>query len=221
MAYSSPPVSPGGLVVCSTWRVRRAQVQIADPQLLVITLIEDLVDGMPVTLVGQSMGAHTAMLTAAAHPTMIERSVMVEGGVGGGGQAIVRRVAEWLASWPTPFPTHEDALHYFGGSTPVAQAWANGLEPRSDGLWPRFDVDIMAASLAFVEDRACWTEWANISQPTLLVLGETGMAGSGEAVRMIAVRPDAEVVVVGAAGHDLHLEQTGAWLATLRGFLAG
>ncbi|MDA8391446.1 MAG: hypothetical protein M0Z87_01350 [Actinomycetota bacterium] len=77
----------------------------------------------------------------------------------------------------TPFLARQDALLYFGGETPVSQVWAEGLEPRSDGFWPRFDVDIMPASLAFVEDRACWTEWANISQPTLLVLGETGMSG--------------------------------------------
>ncbi|MGH8276027.1 MAG: tyrosine-type recombinase/integrase [Steroidobacteraceae bacterium] len=37
MAYPSPPASSGGLVVWSTWRVRRALRQIAHPQLPVIT----------------------------------------------------------------------------------------------------------------------------------------------------------------------------------------
>ena len=37
LAYPSPPASSGGLVVCSTWRVRRALRDIEDPQLLVIT----------------------------------------------------------------------------------------------------------------------------------------------------------------------------------------
>lgn len=37
IGYPSPPASSGGLVVCSTWRVRRALHEIAHPQLPVIT----------------------------------------------------------------------------------------------------------------------------------------------------------------------------------------
>jgi hypothetical protein len=36
LAYSSPPVSPGRLVVGSTWRVRRGLHQVEDPQHSVI-----------------------------------------------------------------------------------------------------------------------------------------------------------------------------------------
>src|SRR4051794_12109479 len=37
----------------------------------VVHLIEAWADGDPVTLAGQSMGAHTAMLTAAGHPELV------------------------------------------------------------------------------------------------------------------------------------------------------
>ena len=40
----------------------------------------------PVVLVGQSMGAHTAFITAARHPGVVETLVMVEGDIGGGGE---------------------------------------------------------------------------------------------------------------------------------------
>lgn len=185
----------------------------------VVAVADELVGG-PVTLVGQSMGAHTAMLTAARHPDVVERLVMAEGGVGGGGSAVVRRVAEYLASWPVPFPTRADALHYFGGDTPAGRAWATGLEARSDGLRPCFDVDVMAASLAFVEDRDFWDEWASIAQPTLLVLAQTGSIPPDEVARMASLRSGTKVAVVAGAGHDVHLEQTHAWLDILQGFLS-
>jgi len=186
----------------------------------VVAVIDEMAGDGPLILVGQSMGAHTAMLTAATRPDSVDRLVMIEGGVGGGGPGVVHRVEERLASWPVPFSSWEAALEYFGGDTPTAQAWAGGLETRRDGLWPRFDVDVMATSLAFVEARACWSEWSAIIQPVLLVLGETGIVAAGEVAQMTASQPDAEVVVVADAGHDLHLEQTEAWLGALQGFLA-
>nr|WP_217641551.1 alpha/beta hydrolase-fold protein [Actinopolyspora alba] len=42
------------------------------------------------TVVGQSMGAHTALLLAARRPDLVGRLVMVEGDVGGGGDAAAR-----------------------------------------------------------------------------------------------------------------------------------
>ncbi|MDN5894604.1 MAG: alpha/beta hydrolase, partial [Nocardioides sp.] len=52
-----------------------------------------------VVLVGQSMGAHTAMLVAAHYPRLVDRLVMVEGGLGGEGPAGVAAVHEWLRDW--------------------------------------------------------------------------------------------------------------------------
>src|SRR5690349_21896226 len=45
----------------------------------VVRVIEELAGGGPVALAGQSMGAHTAMLTAAWHPELVSRLVMLEG----------------------------------------------------------------------------------------------------------------------------------------------
>ena len=185
----------------------------------VTAVIDELADGEPVTLVGQSMGAHTAMLTAAARPGAVDRLVMVEGGLGGEGSAAVERLAGRLASWPVPFPSREAAVSFFGGKTAAAHACAGGLESRHDGFWPRFDQDIMVAALTSVAARSRLQEWAVLTQPTMLVLGDHGSVDPDELARMRAARPDTEVALIANAGHDIHLEQPRALLRVLEGFL--
>jgi len=51
----------------------------------VAALIRYVSPDRPVTLVGQSMGGHTAILTAAAFPSLVERLVVLEVTVAGGG----------------------------------------------------------------------------------------------------------------------------------------
>lgn len=64
------------------------------------------------------------------------------------------------------------------------------LEQRGDGLWPRWDADVMQASLSGVTARPFWREWASTRQPTLVILGEAGIIDRGEVAHMVAVRPD-------------------------------
>ncbi len=186
----------------------------------VVAVIKQLNEEQPVILMGQSMGAHTAMLTAAARPQLVERLIMV-GGVGGGGSEVARAVGSRLRSWPVPFTSPEAALAYFGGDGPVGRAWVAGLEQRSDGLWPRFDPDVMELSLRYVTARPFWNDWARTSQPTLLVVGEGGIIDRDEVGHMVTVRGDVNTVVIPGAGHDVHLEQPSLLVAALADFLAG
>ncbi|BCB80850.1 alpha/beta hydrolase [Phytohabitans flavus] len=183
----------------------------------VATVIREL-GGGPVALVGQSFGAHTAMLTAAAHPDLVDRLVLVEGGVGGAGGASVEAVEGWLRSWPAPFATRADAERFFGGP-PSAGAWVDGLEERADGLWPRFDVDILVDALRPVAAAEHWPDWERLTCPTLLVLGERGIIGAAEIAEMIARRPETRQVTIPAAGHDLHLERPDEWARVLARYL--
>ena len=50
----------------------------------------------PCVLVGQSMGAHTAMLVAAHHPQLVSALVLIEGGVGGEGPEATTDVIAWV-----------------------------------------------------------------------------------------------------------------------------
>lgn len=172
-----------------------------------------------VLLIGQSMGAHTAMLLAAAHPDLVRRLVMVEGGLGGEGPDSVAGIRSWLSSWPAPFEDVDDFVQFFGGNPRVARAWAQGLEQRADGLWPRWDARTLGDSLAPVAEREYAEEWAAVAAPTLLVRGEHGVIPGDQFDRMLAARPDTTMVTVPDAGHDVHLEQPAAWLDALDAFL--
>ncbi|WP_250027352.1 alpha/beta fold hydrolase [Paractinoplanes maris] len=157
--------------------------------------------GEPAWLVGQSMGAHTAMLAAAARPGMVRGLVMIEGGVGGSTDDYPERLRAWFASWPLPF-ADADAARAFLGERTITEAWIADLDRRDDGLWPRFDPDVMKAAIAGVAAEARWTEWHSLTVPVLQILGEHGSIPAEEAGRMTAARQ----VVVPGAGHDVHLD---------------
>jgi pimeloyl-ACP methyl ester carboxylesterase len=177
----------------------------------VVAVIEHL--GGPVTLVGQSMGGHTALLTAAWHPELVERLILVEAGVGGTDDpAAARRIEDFFAGWPVPFASRAAAAAHLGGR-PIAHAWAADLD---DSLRPRFDADVMGAAIAPVLAEARWDEWARITAATLLVRGESGILPRAEVDRMLELRPAARLAEVAGAGHDLHLDQPRAWHEILR-----
>ncbi|MPY63776.1 alpha/beta fold hydrolase [Streptomyces spongiae] len=60
-----------------------------------LTVIHAL-DLAPVTLVGQSLGGHTALLTAAAHPDLVHSLVLIEAGPGGPTPSLPADIAAWL-----------------------------------------------------------------------------------------------------------------------------
>ncbi|WP_433789408.1 alpha/beta fold hydrolase [Actinoplanes sp. CA-252034] len=183
-------------------------------------VVDQLADGRPVTLVGQSMGGHTAMLTAAWHPRIVRRLVLLEAGVGGGDSDHPAKIGDWFASWPVPFADAPAAAGFLG-SSPIARAWIDDLEECADGLRPRFDPDVMRAAIAAVTDTARWAEWQRVEAPTLLVRGANGTVPEPEAQRMLASRPGVAQAVIPDAGHDAHLEQHDAWIRILTTFIAG
>jgi pimeloyl-ACP methyl ester carboxylesterase len=184
----------------------------------VLAVIDASVPGEPVTLVGQSMGAQTAMMVAAARPETVRGLVMLEGGVGGSTEDYPTELGKWFRSWPVPFAEPADAVRFLGGG-PMAEAWGRDLESRADGWWPRFDPDVMETTIRGVADVARWDEWQRITAPTLLVFGGRNKRDEAELRRMIELRPDVEQATIADAGHDAHLDQPAAWLAVLRDFL--
>ena len=174
----------------------------------------------PAWLVGQSMGAHTAMLAAAAAPDRVRGLVMIEGGVGGSADDYPERLRRFFAGWPVPF-ADAAAARSFLGDTPIARAWVADLERRDDGLWPRFDADVMAEAIRGVAASARWPQWQGLTAPTMIVEGEHGTLAADEVRRMRALRPSVRHEVVAGAGHDVHLDDPATTARLVLGFLRG
>lgn len=171
----------------------------------------------PVDLVGQSMGAHTAMLLAAAHPRLVRRLVLLECDAGSGTPDDRAALGEYFRSWPVPF-ADRSAASVALGTGPLAQAWVADLEERTDGLYPRFDPDVMVATIAGVSIPR-WREWEQVVAPTLLVYAENGMFSEQQKERFLACRRSATRIDIAGASHDAHLDAFDSWIAALRPFL--
>ncbi|MEV7401027.1 alpha/beta hydrolase [Streptomyces sp. NPDC091267] len=185
----------------------------------VIAVADQLELRRPV-LVGQSMGGHTAMLTAAAHPERVRALVLVEAGPAKWDPNSPQKIRSWLDTWPVPFTSREAAVRFHGGG-PVGEGWAAGLEERDGGWWPRFDRDVMVGSVAECARRPYWDDWRAVTCPTLVVLGQSGFVPAQEADDMLRRRPAATAVSIPGTGHDLHLERPDALHALISGFLDG
>jgi pimeloyl-ACP methyl ester carboxylesterase len=183
-----------------------------------IAVVEQLGLGQPV-LVGQSLGGHTAMLAAAAHPGLFRALVLVEAGPGGPNRDVQAEIGGWLDAWPRPFPSWEAAVEFLGGG-PVGEGWAAGLVEREGGWWPRFDRDVMVGSLAEIAQRSFWDEWSRVACPTLTVLGQSGILPPEEVDEMFRRRPETVALSIPGTGHDVHLERPDVLRRVLREFLA-
>jgi pimeloyl-ACP methyl ester carboxylesterase len=183
----------------------------------VIAVVETL--GSPRTvLIGQSLGGQTGLLTAARRPDLVAGLVVAEATAGEPTPKAPAEVRAALEAWPVPFPSREAAREFFGGEGVAADAWADGLEEASDGLRPRFDIDVAVSILEAAETRSYWDEWASIRCPSLVVRGEHGDLPADEATRMTDF-PNARLVEIPRAGHNVHLENPAAWRAAIDAFL--
>lgn len=171
----------------------------------------------PVDLVGQSMGAHTAMLVASTYPDLVNRLVLLEGNEGGGSVEDHAAIGEYFRSWEVPFASREKASELLGGSA-LAWAWAADLEEREDGLYPRFDADVMVRAISEVAVPR-WSEWESITAPTLLVYADGGMFTEDQKAEFVRRGKNAQRVDLTGATHDAHLDAFEQWSTVLREFL--
>lgn len=185
-----------------------------------VVAVLDRLDLRRPVLIGQSLGGHTAMLTAAAHPDLVRGLVLVEAGPGRASPEVPAEIGGWLDSWPVPFPSREVAVEFLGGG-PVGEGWAAGLEERDGAWWPRFDREVMVDSLAENVRRSFWNEWADVTCPTLAVLGQSGIIAPEECDSMLRQRPATVSMSVPGTGHDLHLERPAVLHEALERFLRG
>ena len=185
----------------------------------VVAVLERLLPGERAVLVGQSMGAHTAFLTAASRPDLVSALVMLEGHVAGDDDPEqADRLGDYFASWPAPFTGVDHARAHLG-ETPLANSWIADLEATPEGLRPRFDADVMRRAILEVH-RPRWAEWEQLTVPTLAVFAEHGMFSLEEQDELIRRRPATARATLPGASHDGHLDAVDAWTRVLREYLS-
>jgi pimeloyl-ACP methyl ester carboxylesterase len=138
----------------------------------VAALIRHVSPRRRVTLAGQSMGGHTAILAAAAYPELVEQLVVLEATVAGGTDPA--RIGNYSRSWPVPFASAAAALEFLGDDV-LARSWAAHLEPaEGGGLVPAFDADVMEAIMMGVSEPQ-WARWRPVMMPVTAVFAPDGM----------------------------------------------
>lgn len=181
-------------------------------------VITQLSPDRPATLVGQSMGAHTAFLTASARPDLVERLILLEGHVSGSDQPDeAARLGAFFDSWPATFADADEARAFLGESV-LSEAWIGDLEPVREGLRRRFDADIMRRTIEAVHEPR-WQEWETLDVPTLAVFAENGMFSAEQKDELIRRRPSTTRADLVGASHDAHLDGFESWIGVLRGYL--
>lgn len=171
----------------------------------------------PVDLVGQSMGAHTAMLVAAAHPELVRQLVLLECAEGENLAEEIAAIGEYFRSWKLPFVTREAARVALGDGA-LAQAWAADLEERPDGFYPRFDPDALVAAITEVAVPR-WDEWKSITVPALVIYADRGMFTEEQKIAFIESSATALRVDLSSASHDAHLDCFDQWIEALGSFI--
>lgn len=182
-----------------------------------VVAVIDREASLPVHLVGHSMGAHTAMLAAAARPDLVRTLVLLEGGEGGGTRQEHAALGEYFRSWPVPFADRAAAAAFLGNG-PLQRAWVADLEVREDGLHPRFDPEVMFAAITPVAVPR-WQEWSRVQAPTLVVYADGGMFTEEQKERFVERGTDVRRVDLAGASHDAHLDAFEPWITALTAFL--
>jgi 2-succinyl-6-hydroxy-2,4-cyclohexadiene-1-carboxylate synthase len=177
--------------------------------------------GGPATYVGYSMGGRLALHLAVARPELVERLVMVSSTAGIDDEAAraarqaddERRATEIELDGVAAYLDRWLALPLFANLSPNDAQLADRLENTVGGL---------ASSLRLAgagAQQSLWPQLAALAMPVLLVAGRLDTKFAAIAEQMAALIPRATVAVVPDAGHVVHLERPGTFLATLRGWL--
>ena len=177
-------------------------------------------------LVGHSMGARNGHLFAAAHPGVVDRLVMVDGGplaVPSAGRAtyahpVFASVEEAVVArrtGPVKVPFAEEGW---------MRRWVEtALVRLEDGRWTwRCDPELQRqVHLSILDEDEAWRALERIDCPTLVVSrGSFDYGGSPEWLEKVAAAiPDARLVAVPNSAHVIPLDNPEGLVEALRGFL--
>jgi pimeloyl-ACP methyl ester carboxylesterase len=129
-----------------------------------------------------------------------------------------RAHGDFFRSWAVPFVDRQEASAALGEG-PLERAWVEDLDERADGLHPRFDADVMQATIEAVGEPR-WAEWESVATPTLVPYADGGMFSEEQKAEFVRRGRAVRRVDLLAASHDAHLDAFDQWLAVLRSVVA-
>ena len=170
--------------------------------------VAQLAETGPIDLVGYSLGARVALLSALAHPTDLRRLVLISGtaGIDDQDERMLRRHSdEALAD---DLEASGDLAGFLDNwlATPMFAALgdAAGLEARLSNT-PHGLADSLRR-MGTGTMTPCWESLANVSIPVLVLAGSQDTKFVNLAERLVAGLPNAELAVIAGVGHACHLE---------------
>jgi pimeloyl-ACP methyl ester carboxylesterase len=183
-------------------------------------------------LVAHSIGSRIAMAYARDHSHRLKHLVLADMGpqmAEQGARGIRRSTGE--ARGAPGFPTESEALQHFATQYPGQPeeflrrqlAASLVLDDQSGNLSFRFDPRINDATgrAALVEIPFLWESLEHITCPVLVIRGEKSKVLSREiADEMVSRLPNGRFVEIPDSGHQIPLHQPGAFVSTVREFLA-
>ena len=183
-------------------------------------------------LVAHSIGSRIAMSYARDHSHRLKHLVLADMGpqmADAGARGIRKSTGE--ARKAPGFPTEDEALEHFAAMYPGADAEflrrqlhaSLVLDEGSGNLVFRFDPSINQATgrAALVEIPYLWESLEHVKCPTLVIRAEKSKVMSREiAEEMVARLPNARIVEIPDAGHQVPLHQPDAFAAVVKEFLA-
>ena len=184
-----------------------------------------------VRLVGHSMGGVNGWWVAAHYSDRVERLAIIDidPSVLTSDNAVDMWADALSAYAAARYPTREAAVASYlitrtdNADGELRQFAINNLTQDEDGQWKwRFDADRLIRWMehAATDEEAHWSALQQLQCPTLVVRGGASpFTSTAEAERMVRAIPQARLVEIPNAGHDVHIDQRSALLEVLNPFL--
>ena len=194
----------------------------------------------PVSIIAHSMGGNIATRYAGLYPENVKKLVNIEGlGLSPAMQAerdalgIQKRFRQWIedkrnAAGRTPkrYPNIEAAYERMKSENAyltdeqARHLTVHGISRNEDGTWSwKFDNYLNIWAIFDMPREDLLAIWQAITCPMLLLYGEKSWASNPEKDGRIEHFPTAKVVEYENAGHWLHHDQFGRFMADVKGFL--
>jgi len=202
-----------------------------------VSALIDIVGGLPINLVGHSLGGAVALQYAGAYPERVKRVVCIEGFGPAPDRIVPRPAYERLREWIDCMRDYEARVpHRYRGLEPAVNRMleANpylskdmaryltlfGANWSPDGtLTWKFDNYVRAFSPYGFNMEDAQEIWSQIQCPTLLFRGLDSWVVDPEADGRIHAIPDYRLINVPKAGHWVHHDQLDIFVEETRRFL--